>query len=425
MVFCTTHSENLIDRAVFRHLRQQHNATRGGKNTSKKLSTDLTKLSIEMTATNVRELIFRAMKHEFEKILEKLKQFNTFQREPAMYSERITVDRLETDHHIIFGFKDSIVTPQVIKSIPFNVPFELFTPFTHIEYDEDDDDMPIAIYTDSIQYYFEEIIAWGAYGTCFTVQKSTSSEITQVACKLIKKNFNDVSMATIAQNEKEIHEELHHQHVVQYLTSFDDEKYLFILMDLCATNLSDMMESQSFFEFDQCCLLIRQVLSGAAYLHEHQIIHRDLKLTNVLVDQNQKVKICDFGLSIKTDAPEDELRKFCGTVAYAAPETIFRRGAVTQSDVWSIGVMFFYMYKAKRPFDSAHDTESQIEEVYKRIFNAKYVTEPCDDPLFVEFVGQVFNRNPNNRPSARQCLEMPNFANDLMCKYNSLSIHFL
>lgn len=402
----------MIDGAIFRHLRKKHDAKSAGRNRKNiNLSpTDMTDLLIEMTTTNIRELMFRAIKVEFANLVAKMKRLHIFDDEvPVLYSKRIDLQFLKTRHVIVVEIPDALVTPQVIDCLPFNVPVDLFNMATY-----DNDNEPKEILVDSIKYNVKQMIGKGSYGKCFELISSGNAKL---ACKVIRKNFSDIGIANIAQNELKIHKNLHHQNIVQFINSFEDEKHTLILMDFCPTNLSNMIKTQLFFEFEQCTFLIRQVLSGVCYLHQNQIIHRDLKLSNVLLDQNQQVKICDFGLSIETNASYVQLRQFCGTIAYAAPETIYRRGTVTQSDIWSIAVMLFYMYKAKRPFDRPDDSERQIEVVYNRIRNAQYTTDTHDEPLFVEFVAQVFKRDPEDRPSAHECLAMPIFANNHLRKY--------
>lgn len=414
--------ENIIDRGIFRHLRKQHNAVSGGKKNKFTRPTDLTDLSIEMTSSNIREIIFRAIKLEFNHIVKKFKELKIFQREePVLFSKRIHMDFVKTDHIIIVEIHDDIVTPQLIERVPFNVPLEMFVRVNIAKYgDDDDDDEPKEIILNSIKYSVGQLVGEGGFGKCFEL---TSSKNDKLACKAIRK---ESGMANIVQNEVNIHgilQQSQHQHVVQFVTSFEDEKHVFILMNLCPTNLSSVMEVQFFFEFEQCRSLIRQVLSGADYLHQHNIIHRDIKLSNILLDQNHHVRICDFGISVKTNASDEDLRAFCGTVAYTAPEIIYRRGAKTQSDIWSIAVMMFYMYKAKHPFSlSSNHTENpeniqeNTENMYNRIRKADYKTYFYDEPLFVEFIAQVFKRDPNLRPSALGCLALPIFANDHICK---------
>lgn len=216
----------------------------------------------------------------------------------------------------------------------------------------------------------------------------------------------------MARNEVKIHEKLKHQNIVNFISSFENEQHKFISMDLCATDLVDMIEEQYFFELDRSCFLIRQVLSGVNYLHDCHIIHRDLKLSNILIDQHQHVKICDFGISIETSASNDELRIFCGTPAYTAPEIISRHGAVTESDIWSIGVILYYMYKGHRPFQIlSHDDNSEM--VYNRIKNARYLVAFYDDIFLKQFLSRTLQPNPNHRPSASECLQMDLFSKSL------------
>lgn len=71
---------------------------------------------------------------------------------------------------------------------------------------------------------------------------------------------------------------------------------------------------------------LRQIFEGVAYIHSRGFIHRDLKLENVLIDANNKVKICDFGLSIRHDDERLENKSMCGTLNYMAPEVVGRHG---------------------------------------------------------------------------------------------------
>lgn len=93
-------------------------------------------------------------------------------------------------------------------------------------------------------------------------------------------------------------------------------------LELCSNfNLSHLLEAEQFLEFNKCATLIRQVLNGACSIHDNNIIHRDIKLDNVLLNENLQVKIGYFGLAIETNASEVELQKCCGTVTYSAPES--------------------------------------------------------------------------------------------------------
>lgn len=150
----------------------------------------------------------------------------------------------------------------------------------------------------------------------------------KLACKSIEKDLD------LLKTEIAIHKKLIHENIVKFVSSLEDESNLFIVMELCQNSLSEYLEAQVFVEYNECRSIVRQILSGADYLHKNGIIHRDLKLSNVLIKGN-KFKICDFGLAIHTNAPSFDLRARCGTVMYMPPEIVDYRGAVTKSDIWS------------------------------------------------------------------------------------------
>jgi len=109
--------------------------------------------------------------------------------------------------------------------------------------------------------------------------------------------------------------------------------------------------------------------------HANEIIHRDLKLQNILLDHNQNVKLIDFGLSNFME--EGKFRNtFCGTPAYASPEILLgKQYRGPEVDVWSLGVVLYSMLTAKFPFGN-------VSEILKGKFNVPdNVSEECKDLL--------------------------------------------
>lgn len=213
-----------------------------------------------------------------------------------------------------------------------------------------------------------------------------------------------------AEREIKINERLNNINVVKFLSHSEDTKNFYLALEFCENwSLYHLIQKKSFTEYDECREFIRQVLIGVQYLHENEIIHRDLKLGNILLDKNMRVKICDFGVAIYADAPKRELREKCGTIPYLAPEILNKVGAVLKSDIWSVGVMVYYMYKGERPFDRS-DEDKDIDRIYSPIRNAEYDIADYDEPFFRQFIGLAFEIEIEWRLSAKECIQLPMFA---------------
>lgn len=102
-------------------------------------------------------------------------------------------------------------------------------------------------------------------------------------------------------------------------------------------------------------------MKGAQYIHDNKYIHRDLKLSNILIDKNMQVKIFDFGLVIHVDDGRLE-KSICGTTSYLAPEVVTKKGFACKTDVWAIGVVTFILMFGYKPFKEwdAYDTQIRI-----------------------------------------------------------------
>ncbi len=93
--------------------------------------------------------------------------------------------------------------------------------------------------------------------------------------------------------------------------------------------------------------VIRQVCKAVGYLHERNIIHRDIKAENVLV-QGSVVKLCDFGWATEGSYAR---RSLCGTPAYISPEIVSNKSYDKKTDIWSMGVLAYEMIYGRIPFD--------------------------------------------------------------------------
>ena len=103
--------------------------------------------------------------------------------------------------------------------------------------------------------------------------------------------------------------------------------------------------------------IFKDIVEGIAYCHEKNVIHRDIKLENIMIDENGTIKIIDFGFSIVIPK-EKKLSIFCGTPSYMAPEIVKKRNYYGQmADTWALGVLLYAMLCGKFPFKGHSDKE--------------------------------------------------------------------
>ena len=105
------------------------------------------------------------------------------------------------------------------------------------------------------------------------------------------------------------------------------------------------------------------MISALKYLHDHRIIHRDLKLGNLFLNEKMEVKVGDFGLATKLDFDGERKRTVCGTPNYLAPEVLDgKSGHSYEVDIWSLGVILYTLIIGKPPFET-----SDVKDTYELI----------------------------------------------------------
>ncbi|KAK7693429.1 hypothetical protein QCA50_002997 [Cerrena zonata] len=217
------------------------------------------------------------------------------------------------------------------------------------------------------------------------------------------------SMLDALEREIELLKVLQHENVVQYLSSCVDEDHLNIFLEYVpGGSVTSLLRNYGAFEEPLVGNWVRQILLGLNYLHERDIIHRDIKGANMLVDNKGGIKISDFGISKKVEdtlLPGNRAHRpsLQGSVFWMAPEVVKQTAYTKKADIWSVGCLVVEMLTGEHPWAQL----TQMQAIFKIGSSAK-PTIPADiSPECEDFLQKTFELNHEARPSAEELLKHP------------------
>ncbi|XP_060634934.2 serine/threonine-protein kinase PLK4 [Anolis sagrei] len=227
----------------------------------------------------------------------------------------------------------------------------------------------------------------------------------EVAIKMIdKKAMHKVGMVQRVQNEVKIHCQLKHPSILELYNYFEDSNYVYLILEMCHNGeLSRYLKNRKKpFAEEEVRHFMHQIITGMLYLHSHGILHRDLTLSNLLLTNNMNIKIADFGLATQLNMPHEKHYTMCGTPNYISPEIATRSAHGLESDVWSLGCMFYTLLVGKPPFDT--DT---VKNTLNKVVLADY-----EMPVFLsgeaqDLIHKLLRKNPVDRLSLSSVLDHP------------------
>jgi len=249
-------------------------------------------------------------------------------------------------------------------------------------------------------YSVKGVLGQGTYGKVKMGEHTDTGE--EVAIKIMNLELMDEAEKERAHRELEIHKKIQHPHIVRLYEALETETRLFIIMELVPGGelLSYITGCGALTEAESRRIFL-QIVSAVKYLHNNNIIHRDIKHKNILIDKDKNIKLIDFGLSnyIETQSMRTT---FCGTPAYAAPEMILAREYNgPEVDVWSLGVVLFSMIVGKFPFRHVAD-----------IIEGKFELPPGINPVIKDLLQRMLSVEPKKRATLEAIEKHPWLAID-------------
>ena len=225
------------------------------------------------------------------------------------------------------------------------------------------------------------------------------------------------------QYETELMKRFNHKNITKILEVFNDEEYMLIIMEyINGGNLFSFVKKRRKLSEKMAKFLFRQIILGIQHIHSKNVVHRDIKLENILIDFDNNVKICDFGIGKVLENEDELLYDKCGTPMYMAPEIILANDDNGYKgfpvDIWSSGITLYIMLSGSLPFniknknnkeDMALNSIKDKNNIFlqNQIINVKPKEIENISIEAKNLLKGLLNKNPSKRLTCSQILNHP------------------
>lgn len=263
------------------------------------------------------------------------------------------------------------------------------------------------------------LIGEGSFGSVFLALHAITGELMAVkqvelpsATKGTELDKRKNNMVAALKHEIELLQGLHHPNIVQYLGTSADDHHLNIFLEYVpGGSIAEMLKQYNTFQEPLIKNFVRQILAGLSYLHSRDIIHRDIKGANILVDNKGGIKISDFGISKRVEASamlssggknHPHRPSLQGSVYWMAPEVVRQTAHTKKADIWSLGCLVVEMFIGTHPFPDC----SQLQAIFAIGNNQARPPPPENASKEARaFLDMTFEIDYEKRPSADELLK--------------------
>lgn len=255
------------------------------------------------------------------------------------------------------------------------------------------------------------VVGRGAYGTvhlCIRLSDKKQVIIKQIPVEQMTKEERQAAL-----NEVKVLSMLHHPNIIQYYENFLEDKALMIVMEYAqGGTLLDFLQSRNgcLLEEENILKFLAQMLLSLQHVHSKQILHRDLKTQNILLDKKKEiVKIGDFGIS-KVLSSKSKAYTVVGTPCYISPELCEGKPYNQKSDIWALGCVLYELTSLKRAFEAAN-LPALILKIMRGTFSP--ISSQYSSQLR-ELILAMLHLDPARRPTINQIMAQPLLINTIM-----------
>ncbi|KAL7753359.1 hypothetical protein RI367_001134 [Sorochytrium milnesiophthora] len=247
-------------------------------------------------------------------------------------------------------------------------------------------------------FNFLKVLGKGNYGKVMLATSKHGAANKYYAVKVIKKTglIDEESIEHVLA-ENRVLQTLSHPFLVQLHTSFQTQDRLYFVMEyIRGGELFFHIVKEKRFSEERVRLYTAEILLGLNYLHSKGIVYRDLKLENLLLDDDGHIKITDFGLCKEGIGQDDVTSTFCGTPEYLAPEILEEENYGKAVDWWALGIVTYEMMVGKPPFGSPES----VEKLFQAIVNQPIIYPPILSARAKSLLQGLLERDYNKRMGA-------------------------
>jgi len=237
----------------------------------------------------------------------------------------------------------------------------------------------------------------GGFGRVELVTAGHSNNLAFALKKMKKNEIQDSKQQQHILNEKAIMASCESEFIVKLYRTYQDTKYLYMLMEPClGGELWTLLRRSKRFSDGAAAFYVGCVILAFDYLHEKGVIYRDLKPENLLLDSAGYVKLTDFGFSRQLEEGEVAWT-FCGTPEYVAPEIITNKSHDLRADIWSLGILVFELLTGAPPFTQRNSSGQVYPEILKGMKSVHF--PGCISASASEIIRLCCRLSPGQRPS--------------------------
>ena len=249
-----------------------------------------------------------------------------------------------------------------------------------------------ANYKEKIRYYdkYTEEIGRGGFSRCYKCMEQETQQYYAVK-EIYKFNLRKNRSLERLFQEINIQKSLSHDNIVKFITCFEDNINVYIILELCENgNLYSLIKRRKKLKEIEVQYYLYQLVEVLKYLHgKKKIVHRDLSLKNILISKKMELKLADFGLATKF---QDLDSAQMGTPQFMAPEVLMSKMASHKVDIWALGIIIYNLILGKPPFETKLDILNYND-------NLIFPKDALISDAAKDLIRQILVKDPEKRPS--------------------------